>query len=178
MRYFLLLLTLTLLVACSPNLDDLHAYTQSVNQNMTVQIEPYPEFHAPPVFTYSAQTLRNPFTHENNSTVRVVQTRQKNCLQPDFQRPKEPLEAYGLDALSMAGSFTSQGVKWALINSNDGILYKASIGSHIGLFYGRITHISSNSISIEQLLPDGAGCWQKKETTLSRASASGEHNNG
>ena len=174
MRCCLLFVVLIFVVACSPNLDDLRTYTQNVNQNMSVQIEPYPEFSAPPTFTYSAQTLRNPFIHENSNLAPTIQTRQSNCLQPNFERNKEPLEAYGLDALSMTGSFTSRGKQWALISSNDGTLHKATVGSHIGLFYGKITNIDAHSISIEQLIPDGAGCWQKKETTLSRKSVSGE----
>lgn len=174
MRYLLLLVALMFIIACSPHLEDLQAYTENVGQNMTVQIEPYPEFSAPPTFTYSAQTLRNPFVHENSNVAPTIQIRQSNCLQPNFERTKEPLEAYGLDALNMVGSFTSRGKQWTLISSNDGILHKATVGSHIGLFYGKITHINAHSISIEQLIPDGAGCWQKKETTLSRISASGE----
>jgi len=178
MRYSMLLLSTLLIGACSPSVDDLEAYTLTVSQRAVVNIEPYPEFKSPPSFTYNAHGLRSPFIRPKNKSAPVVQARQSNCIQPDFERPKEKLESYGLDALFMTGSFKSNGAQWALISSNDGILHKTRVGSRIGLFYGKITQINASSITIKQLLPDGAGCWQTKQTTLSTQSASGEQNNG
>lgn len=177
MRYLLFLMSLYVIAGCSPSIEDLKVYTQNVSNSAVVSIEPYPEFTTHPSFQYEAQGLRSPFLRAKNKTAPVVQARQENCIQPDFQRKKEKLENYGLDALTMAGNFKSQGEEWALISSNDGILHKAKSGSRIGLFYGKIIRISAKSIEIEQLLPDGAGCWQRKETTLSTKSASGEKNN-
>ncbi|MCB4438520.1 pilus assembly protein PilP [Alteromonas sp. McT4-15] len=174
MRYLTALLALFLATGCSPKLDDLQAYTQSVKDRTTPQIEPYPEFETHPPFTYSAGALRSPFEQPRRNTAPVSKPRVENCFQPDFQRAKEALEAYGVDALSLSGNFEVKGVQWALIRSNDGVLHKAKIGSRIGLFYGKITQIGSDSITIEQSLPDGAGCWQRKTTTMTTASKAGE----
>ncbi|NDV92114.1 pilus assembly protein PilP [Alteromonas sp. 345S023] len=160
--------------ACSPQLDDLAAYTENVRANAVVNIEPYPEFKTHPSFVYSAGHKRSPFIKPKDKSAPVAKARQANCLQPDFQRSKTKLEAYGLDALAMAGRFNTKGVTWALITSNDGVLHKVKLGSRIGLFYGKVTAINKNSITIEQLLPDGAGCWQKKETRLTAMSSAGE----
>ncbi len=166
-----------LTTACSPSLDDLTAYTAQVKSNTQVNIEPYPEFSKPPSAQYTAQNLRSPFTRPKEKTAPVAVAKQANCLQPDFSRKKAKLEQYGLDALALSGSFTSQGTHWALFKSNDGSLHKAQIGSRIGLFYGKIKAINNKSVRIEQLLPDGAGCWQRKEVTLTMASAAGENEN-
>ena len=174
MRYFLVLAAVVLITACSPKLDDLQAYTQSVSDSAVHNIEPYPEFATPKTFEYSASELPSPFDSPKENTPPLTQTRQQNCFQPDFKRTKQKLERYGLDSLGLTGNFKSQGVEWALVTSNDGILHKAKIGSRIGLFYGKITGINPNSLTIEQLIPDGAGCWQKKEITLSKTSTSGE----
>ena len=40
-RSFLSLLIILLVTGCSPKLDDLHAYTQSVKERAQPQIEPY-----------------------------------------------------------------------------------------------------------------------------------------
>ncbi|MEW9797372.1 pilus assembly protein PilP [Alteromonas sp. CYL-A6] len=165
------------LSACSPEIGDLRAYTEQVRQVTTVSIEPYPEFEAKPAFVYTAQSERSPFVRPRATTASVsVQTRE-NCLQPDFSRKKQQLESYGLDALSLAGSFASNGVRYVLFKSNDGKLHKATQGSRIGLFHGKIMSIGNASVTIEQLLPDGAGCWQRKETTLTVASSTGENEN-
>jgi type IV pilus assembly protein PilP len=174
MRYLLTLLSITFVMGCAPKLDDLQAYTQSVKDRTTPQIEPYPEFKTHPPFSYSASAMRSPFEQPQRNTAPVSKPSMENCYQPNFQRPKEALEAYGVDALSLSGNFEVSGVQWALIRSNDGVLHKARIGSRIGLFYGKITQIGSDSITIEQSLPDGAGCWQRKTTTMTTASKAGE----
>ena len=163
-----------LLGGCSPQLDDLKAYTAQVKASAVVHIEPYPEFKSHPSFSYDAHSLRSPFIRPKDKTAPTLKVPQRRCLQPDFSRSKQPLEAYGIDALSFSGQFSANGVDWALIQSNDGVLHKAQRGSRIGLFYGTLKHINKTTLIIEQLLPDGAGCWQKKEATLTLASMAGE----
>ena len=174
MRYLLSLCIFVIISGCAPEINDLQAYTESVKSRAQPNVEPYTKFETQPPFAYSASSLRSPFEQPKGIPAVVSQTRVENCLQPDFQRPKQALESYGLDALALTGSFTVQGEKWALIKSNDGVLHKAKAKSRIGLFYGSITQIGTESIIIEQLLPDGAGCWQRKTTTMTTASQAGE----
>jgi type IV pilus assembly protein PilP len=174
MRYLLSLCIFVIISGCAPEISDLRAYTESVKSRVQPSIEPYTKFEAQPPFAYSASSLRSPFEQPKGAPETVSQTRVENCMQPDFKRPKETLESYGLDALALTGSFTVQGEKWAIIKSNDGLLHKAKTKGRIGLFYGSITQIGTESITIEQLLPDGAGCWQRKTTTMTTASQAGE----
>ncbi|WP_026376910.1 pilus assembly protein PilP [Aestuariibacter salexigens] len=177
MKKWLIIATVLLLAGCKGGTEDLRQYTEQVKANTQVSIEPYPEFKTMPAFEYAAQELRSPFTRPRNQQVEQVTGQQANCLQPDFSRQKEPLEQYGIDALSMAGMFTSQGTQWILVKANDGSLYKATVGNHIGLFFGEITSIQNGKVAITEMLPDGAGCWQKKQTTLTMSSTAGESNN-
>ena len=174
MRYLLSLFIFAIISGCSPELTDLRTYTESVKSRAQPSVEPYTEFVTHPPFAYSSASLRSPFEQPKGTPAVVSQTRVENCLQPDFQRAKQTLEQYGLDALALTGSFTVGGEKWALIKSNDGALHKAKLNSRIGLFYGSITQIDAESITIEQLLPDGAGCWQRKTTTMTTASQAGD----
>lgn len=168
--------SLMLIVGCAPKLDDLEIYTEQVRSSSVVNIEPYPMFETQPAYVYTSQNLRSPFLTLKDKQGPVVSQRNADCIQPDNRRTREPLESYGLDALEMTGNFEVNGRKWVLINSNDGVLHKATRGSRIGLFHGTITHISDTDISITQLLPDGAGCWQPKATTLTGQSATGDNN--
>ncbi|GGW78869.1 pilus assembly protein PilP [Alteromonas halophila] len=165
------------IMACSPQLSDLRAYTDQIKQQTQVNIEPYPEFEQQPAFAYTASDLRSPFVRPKEKTAPVNVQAQANCLQPDYNRQKQKLEGYGLDALRLNGSFETRGTRYVLFRSNDGQLHKATMGSRIGLFYGKIIAIGDTSVTIEQLLPDGAGCWQRKETTLTVASSTGENEN-
>ncbi|MFT6737924.1 MAG: type IV pilus assembly protein PilP, partial [Kangiellaceae bacterium] len=100
-----------------------------------------------------------------------------NCQQPNPNRSKQTLENFGLDGLEMAGVFTNNGRKYALVKANDGSLHKVTQGSYIGLFNGRVSTIRNSEILIEEMLPDGAGCWKSKQATLTKSSMVGENNN-
>jgi len=171
------LLVPVLLAGCSPQMADLQQYVAQVKQNTKPSIEPYPDFHKTPAFKYQAGSLRSPFQRPKGQVPEKVQVSKANCLQPDFSRAKEPLEHYGLDALKIKGFFTNHQGTWALIQANDGTLHQAKAGDHLGLFFGRINSISNGKVSITEMLPDGTGCWQKKQTTLTMSSTAGEQNN-
>jgi len=174
---FLTVAFLSLLTACAPKTDDLVTFTEEVKQRVPTTVEPYPEFEPQPVFVYSAQDLRSPFNPTVKAAAPVQAQVQTNCLQPDFSRSKQPLEQYGIDALKLTGNFTTNGVRWVLFATNDGALHKATQGSRLGLFFGKIIAISDSSVTIEELLPDGAGCWQRQEVVLSLETRGGENNN-
>jgi type IV pilus assembly protein PilP len=170
------IVALALLSGCEAKVDDLQVFIAEVKQTTNVSIEPYPEFDTKPTFIYSADTMRSPFQRPRNTGVEVQIASQPNCAQPDFNRTKQPLEKFGIDALSITGVFQSNGKKWALIQSNTGSLFKATIGDYLGLFFGKIDTIQNGTVSFTEMLPDGAGCWQKKQATLTMLSKAGENN--
>ena len=178
MKHFKVVLAAALLSGCEAKVDDLQVFVAEVKQTTTVYIEPYPEFESKPTFIYSADTLRSPFQRPRNTGigVEVKVASQSNCAQPDFNRNKQPLEKFGIDALSINGVFQSSGKKWALVKTNTGGLFKATIGDYLGLFFGKIDSIQNGTVSFTEMLPDGAGCWQKKQATLTMLSKAGEDN--
>lgn len=177
MKKITLLLVAVILAGCQAQTDDLGQFITRVKSNTPVIIEPYPEFKTMPAFEYKAAELRSPFQRPKNKAIETVQTQRANCLQPDFTRTKHALEQYGMDALTIAGTFTSVGKNWVLIKANDGTLHKATSGDHVGLFHGKITSILDGTVSFTEMLPDGAGCWREKQATLSMSSQAGENDN-
>ena len=178
MKKFISTLSLaTLLSGCGANIDDLIAYTEQVKANTQVSIDDYPEFKALPSVDYSSSNLRSPFIRSKNEQISETAQERPNCQQPNLNRPKQVLESFGLDGLQMAGVFTSNGRKYALVKANDGSLHKVTSGSYIGLFNGRVTTIKNTEILIKEMLPDGAGCWKSKQATLTMSSMVGENNN-
>lgn len=171
------ILLLLMVAGCQPQLDDLKAFVSEVEQKTQVNIEPYPEFSKTPAFVYEANQKRSPFQRPRGQVAELVRSQKGNCIQPDFSRTKQPLERYGTDALSIKGFFSRNDKVWAMIQANDGSLHKASVGDHLGLFFGRITEISNGKVSIIEMLPDGTGCWQEKQATLTMSSKAGENDN-
>jgi len=176
-KLFTTLSAAALLSGCGANIDDLVAYTEQVKANTQVSIDDYPEFKALPSVDYSSANMRSPFVRSRNEQIAKARVERANCLQPSLNRSKQALESFGLDGLQMAGVFSSNGRKYALVKANDGSLHKVTAGSYIGLFHGRVTAIKNSEILIQEMLPDGAGCWKSKQATLTMSSMVGENNN-
>lgn len=178
MRALVLLIPIAvLLIGCKADTTDLQQFVEKVQTATPPPIEPYPEFKPIPPFLYEAQNERSPFVRPKNQDLALQDKSTENCLQPNVGRVKEALEAYGTDALTVQGFFTSQGRNWALIVANDGSLHRVTVGNYLGLFFGRITRITQNAIFYTEQLPDGAGCWQEKRSKLTTSNGAGEVTN-
>lgn len=140
---------------------DLKAFMESTGRDGAEKLEPLPPVRPPDTFQYVPDNLEDPFKQ------RVLKpTRTGSGFQPDFDRPKEPLEAYPLDALRMVGQLRIHGKLHALVRSPDGVLHKAQVGSHIGQNYGVITAINEFGLDIEEITEDSVGDWTKTKTSL------------
>lgn len=171
----LVALTSLCLLGCQPQTQDLQAYIEQVKTNTPVNVEPLPKFETQPAYEYAAAHLRSPFQRPQKMVITQPETRNVNCRQPDHNRRKHALEKYGLDALTLAGTMNIAGTRWVLITANDGSLHKATIGDHLGLFFGEITSIADDGITITEMVPDGAGCWQTKQAKLSMPNQAGDN---
>lgn len=172
-----LIMAALMLIGCDNDNSDLQQFVAEVKATTTPHIEPYPEFKQIPAFQYTADEQRSPFIRSRDQELALQQSSLQNCLQPDMKRRKGALEAFGLDALDIQGFFTSKGSNWVLITANDGSLHRATVGDYLGLFYGRITKITDNTVHFTEQLPDGAGCWQEKHSKLTMSDDAGEGDN-
>jgi type IV pilus assembly protein PilP len=152
--------------ACTHKTDDLVTFTMKVQNQAQVTIEAAPSFAIPPAYEYRSIKLRSPFIMPRTHTPITAQVVQQNCLTPNLNRQKLGLEQYGVEAIQLSGFIRSAQQIYALFKTSDGKVYKAQRGDYIGLFHGKITAINAQTIDILQLIPDGAGCYQKKEISL------------
>ena len=84
---------------------------------------------------------------------------------PDLNRPKEVLEAFGLDSIKYVGSFNQKGKISAFVEV-DGHVYTVGKGNYIGQNYGRITNIRADAINITELVENAYGNWTFRQTEL------------
>ncbi|MDU0352790.1 pilus assembly protein PilP [Paraglaciecola aquimarina] len=177
MKHALTVVSVILLMSCESQTDDLQLFIKDVQQTTALNIEPYPEFESKPAFVYGATKLRSPFKHLKTPPATKANTvSQSNCTQPDFARTKQVLERFGIDRLSVTGVFFANGKQWALIKVASGELYKATVGDHLGLFFGKIDSIKNGVVAFTEMQPDGAGCWQKKQASLTMTVKAGDIN--
>ena len=157
-RFIALCLSI-LLISCSSTEDELSHYIKQVKHRRNKAIDPIPEVKPWPKFVYPEQDLRR-------SPFQPVVNNQIDISSPDIKRPKQPLEAYALDALKFVGTLKQGNAVWGLIIKPDGIVTKVTIGSYMGKNYGRIIAINSDTIKLEETI-QLSGHWEKRDITFS-----------
>ncbi|OUR61770.1 pilus assembly protein PilP [Colwellia sp. 39_35_sub15_T18] len=162
----LVLFVLAFISGCFDDTSDLTAHMEQVKATTTSQIAPMPEVHPFNHFDYSAHELRSPFVLPRPEVIQQKIQQRSGCLSPDPRRRRQPLEKFAMIDLTMRGTMGDDGMLWALVEASDLTLHRVSKGSYLGLFNGRITEVSTKSVKVIELTPDGAGCWVERETIM------------
>lgn len=167
-----LIAAVALLQGCSQinNTNDLQQYVRETQARPAGRIDPLPEFKPYESFLYRATSLRGPF----QPLVRVEISEDeetlgpRNDLKPDFERPKEPLEAFKLENLRMVGTIhmLDQGNLTALIKDNNGEIHRITSGNYIGRNYGEIIAVNEAQLDIVEIVPNGRDGWMKRPRNL------------
>lgn len=142
------------------NMEDLQTFVAETGKDMQGKIEPLPEVKVYEPFTYNAFDLPDPFKP------RKLSTGGGGGLQPDLNRPKEPLEAFSLETLKMVGMLSKGGVVHAVIKTPDNAIYHVRKGNYVGQNFGLITQISDGEVSLREIVQDSAGDWSERTSTL------------
>lgn len=168
-RVLALTATLMLLQGCNDSLTDIQQYMDSVKANTPAAIPPLPKAKPFVHISYQSIDARSPFSAPRPEAVQEQFSQSQDCLSPDPARRKEPLEKFALDNLAMRGTLGDSSNFWALIEAADKTLHRVSKNNYIGLFHGRIMQVDPNQIELIELIPDGAGCWKERTTTMQMA---------
>lgn len=159
-----------LLSGCSGNseFEDLQTFVAEVNARPKGTIEPLPEFKPYESFQYSAAGLRAPFSPPVEvKLIKYRDEKAKSDIKPDFNRPKEYLEGFSMDALRMVGTITmNEGELWALVDDSDGGVHRIQPGNYMGRNHGRVTDVNISQIDVIEIVPDGHGGWLERPRTL------------
>ncbi|MBT1445319.1 pilus assembly protein PilP [Shewanella sp. JM162201] len=169
MKYLSLMASLLFLTGCVGDRSDLELFVTTTKAQHVAKIPPLPK---PPVFehfVYQAELLRSPFVPPSRELSDESVDLTKNCTQPDLKRRKGRLETYALDNLTMRGTLKRDKNIWALIQTNEGNVFRLGVGEYLGLYHGRITKITPLNVEVIELIPDGSGCWAERPSTLELA---------
>lgn len=164
-----LVAALSLLAGCSSNeFEDLQSYVAEVKARPKGRIEPLPEFKPYESFQYSAAGLRGPFTAPVEiKLIKYQQERAKNNIKPDLNRPKEYLEGFSIDAITMVGTLALvENELWALLDDAEGGVHRVKPGNYVGRNHGRVVSINQGSVDIIEIVPDGHGGWLERPRAI------------
>ena len=170
-RFILIVTVATYLTACGDeDFTDLQRYIDSIKNRPHEPVKPLPEFQTIEPFVFKAEeNLRDPFKpFEKAKTTDDIDESEEpdNGIRPDFGRAKEPLEAFSLSGMKMVGTITMNSVFWALIKSDNNIIYRVKVGNHMGKNDGKITHIDKKKIELVEIMPGKSGRFVEQPTTL------------
>lgn len=147
--------TVVAISGCSGDSRDLREYIDTVKARPGGRIEPLPEIRPAPTFVYEAGSRRSPFVPD---TPQQRVSEDPNAVTgPDPNRAREFLEQFPLDTLRMVGTLNALGGEFGLVQTNDGLIHRVTVGNHLGQNYGRILAITESEIELVEIIPDGLG---------------------
>ncbi|MGB0712213.1 MAG: pilus assembly protein PilP [Gammaproteobacteria bacterium] len=149
--------------ACSSTQTDLERFVSKVKARKKQPIPTVPELKSYPGFSYASEELRNPFKplKREQSTDDVA-----GGIKPDQNRPKEPLEAFALNRLTLVGIIQQPDASWALIRAPGGEIHRVGQGNYLGRNDGQIVDIGAQELTLSEIIPDGLGGWRKQDTNF------------
>ena len=155
----MMLVIVFMLLGCSSSDEgELTHYINNVKTRPAKPIEPLPTFMPLPKFIYPEEdTRRSPFKP------RVVE--QSGAFSPNIKRPKQPLEAFPLDALKFVGTLNQGSTTWALIKQPDGLVSRAKPGDYMGQNYGQIVSIKMKKMTLDEAI-QVEGKWEKRRVSI------------
>lgn len=154
------------LTGCSVSEDQLQAWTEQQRREVKFGLQALP---APSRFEphpYEAQPGPDPFdAHRLMSAMKLESAQASPRLAAELNRRREPLEAYELETMAMAGTLLRQGRAVALV-SVDRMLYQVRVGDYMGQNNGRVVKIEEGRIELREVVQDASGEWVERAASL------------
>ncbi|HHW76283.1 MAG TPA: pilus assembly protein PilP [Xanthomonadaceae bacterium] len=172
-------LALVALAGCAQReLTDLQQFVETTKRTTPVKKpDPPPEIKPYTPFAYTAQGIKDPFLvapfaqEEELELTREVAAQGGGYtgVRPDPNRVREELEKYSLGSLKMMGSFRMGGANelWALVLAPDGVVHRVQKNNYLGTNHGKIVNVTEQRVDLKEIVPDGPGRWQERDSFLS-----------
>ena len=157
------LLSLFLLACSRTEHEDLRQWMSEASKGIKGKVPDLPQVKPYEAVPYDVGNLLDPF-----KPGKIGPDHKKGSgtgLQPDLDRPREPLEAYPLESLKYVGVMTRKNISFAIVLV-DGALYQVKTGNYMGQNFGVITQISEAEVKLKELVQDPAGDWTERESAL------------
>jgi type IV pilus assembly protein PilP len=150
------------LAGCTSGMSDLEAEVRSIKSQRAPPLDPLPVMRQFETFEYAAQDLRDPFSDPTEERASAVGSGPR----PDPDRRKELLETFPLDGLRMVGTLDLDGNSWGLVQDPEAVIHRVRADNYMGHNDGRIVEVLPDRIELVELVPDGAGGWLERRSSL------------
>ena len=175
-RAALALACVTLLAACSgEEQSELRGELANMTKDLRGRVDPLPQVKSYEPVPYKGDGMVDPFVP---GRIVVAQASSGGGggggggVQPDLNRPKEPLEAFPLDGIAMVGTLAQNKDMYALVRAGTN-LFRVKKGNYLGQNFGVIMTIDEGQINLKEVVQDSGGDWVERTTTLQLQDSSG-----
>ena len=157
-----------LLPACGgEEQSELRQELAAMTKDLRGKVDPLPQVKSYEPVPYKGESMLDPFVP---GRIVVVQPTAGGGgggggVQPDLNRPKEPLEAFPLDAIQMVGTLTQNQETFALVRAGPN-LFRVKKGNYMGQNFGVITVIDESQVSLKEVVQDSGGDWVERSSQL------------
>lgn len=162
-RHTLLSIAIIGISGCSQDVTDLQEFIAQQKSAHVGSVKPVPQFKPYESFSYSAGDLRDPFVATVDIEEKETTT---STLNPDKSRPRQPLEFFPLDSLSMVGILEQHENQWALVKDPQNTVHRVQVGNYMGKSEGRVTEINESAIFLVEIIPDGIGGYIERDASI------------
>jgi type IV pilus assembly protein PilP len=168
MKRAFLLAGFALLAACGgEEQSELRQELATLTKDLRGRVDPLPQVRSYEPVPYKGEGMVDPFVPGRIVVTQVASggAAAGGGVQPDLNRPKEPLEAFPLEAIQMVGTLMQNQDTFALVRAGAN-LFRVKRGNYMGQNFGVITNIDDNQINIKEVVQDSGGDWVERSTSL------------
>lgn len=152
-----------LLAGCSSgDHEELKTWMREQSKDMKGRIAPLPEMKPYEAISYGVSDRVDPF---KQAKLEPEQKKGGGGIRPDFNRPREALEAYPLESLKYVGYLQRRAMSYGIILA-DSAVHQVKIGNYMGRDFGIVTNITEGEITLRELIQDSSGDWIERSSTL------------
>ena len=147
---------------------DLKQELAQLAKDLRGQVAPLPQVRPYEPADYKEESQLDPFVPGRIVVSQAQGGGSGGALQPDLNRPKEPLEAFPLDAMQMVGTLTLSEEMYALVRAGPN-LFRVKKGQYMGQNFGLVSGIEENQINLKEVVQDSVGDWIERTNVLQMA---------
>ncbi len=159
------------LLGCQAESEPVDLFIAQSRLNAKAHVSDLKQVQSFAAIKFTSESMREPFVLPEVAKVVIQPHQLQDCWQPKVRSKPSKLEQYPLAQLKLSGVIGSGGQLSGIIHLPSGSMSKVVKGHYIGRNNGRVLKVTEQYVLIQEVLPDGLGCWQKRQTTLSMNTA-------
>ena len=137
----------------------------ALTKDLRGKVDPLPKVKTYEPVPYKGESMLDPFVPGRIVVTQASAGGGGGGIQPNLNRPKEPLEAFPLEAIQMVGTLSQNKDMYALVRAGAN-LFRVKKGNYMGQNFGVITGIEEGQIGLKEVVQDSGGDWVERSTSL------------